>query len=243
MEAPCRKLWLVRHAESAGNVAREIAERDGLLEIDVAARDVDVELSSLGQRQARSLGSWLAAQESKPSLVYSSPHIRAHSTAQRIHEQLGLQTRLMVDERLREKELGLLNRLTRRGMQENFPEQAALRSALGKFYFRPPSGESWCDVILRLRSFLESLLLRHPGHDVLIASHQVVIVCMRYILEGFDEAEILRIDRTADVANCSVTTYERRGSDFTLLTYNSTEALRDMDETETHEPSGAKQPV
>jgi hypothetical protein len=30
------------------------------------------------------------------------------------------------------------------------PEQAEMRTRLGKFYHRPPSGESWCDVILRL---------------------------------------------------------------------------------------------
>ena len=31
------------------------------------------------------------------------------------------------------------------------------RGHVGKFYFRPPGGESWCDVILRLRSLLEMM--------------------------------------------------------------------------------------
>ena len=36
-------------------------------------------------------------------------------------------------------------------------ERAEFARLLGKFYFRPPAGESWCDVILRLRSVLETL--------------------------------------------------------------------------------------
>ena len=57
-----------------------------------------------------------------------------------------------MDERLREKEFGILDGLTTLGIRNGFPEQADFRKILGKFYHRPPGGESWCDVILRLRS-------------------------------------------------------------------------------------------
>lgn len=45
-------LWLVRHGESAGNVARARAHelRADRIEID-AAREVEVPLSALGERQ------------------------------------------------------------------------------------------------------------------------------------------------------------------------------------------------
>ena len=39
-------------------------------------------------------------------------------------------------------------------------------------------------------------------------SHQVIVLCMRYLVEGLDEEQILAIDRGGDVANCGVTTYE-----------------------------------
>jgi hypothetical protein len=42
---------------------------------------------------------------------------------------------------------------------------------------------------------------------VLISSHQVVVLCMRYLLENLDEAQILAIDAEGDVANCGVTEY------------------------------------
>jgi hypothetical protein len=65
--------------------------------------------------------------------------------------------RLRIDERLREKEFGLLDRLTRHGIQQKYPELHEQRAHVGKFYFRRPGGESWCDVILRLRSLTEMI--------------------------------------------------------------------------------------
>ena len=47
-----RTLWIVRHGQSAGNVARDAAEAAGLPVIDIAERDIDTPLSELGRRQA-----------------------------------------------------------------------------------------------------------------------------------------------------------------------------------------------
>jgi broad specificity phosphatase PhoE len=142
--------------------------------------------------------------------VLVSPYLRARRTAEIISEQGALAdqaTPFVVDERLREKEFGILDRLTGLGIREFHPEQAEFRRILGKFYHRPPGGESWCDVILRLRSALDTLSLHHGGRRVLIVSHQVVVLCLRYLLENLSEAELLAIDKQAEVANCGVTEY------------------------------------
>ena len=60
------KLWIVRHGESAGNLARDNAHAMGAALIDIQARDVDVPLSRLGEKQAAALGRWFA---SLPSAV------------------------------------------------------------------------------------------------------------------------------------------------------------------------------
>ena len=93
------------------------------------------------------------------------------------------------------------------GITKLHPEQAGFRQLLGKFYHRPPGGESWCDVILRLRSALETISLHHGGRRVLILTHQVVVLCVRYLLENLTEDAVLAIDREKDVANCGVTEY------------------------------------
>ncbi|MDF2902031.1 MAG: histidine phosphatase family protein [Phenylobacterium sp.] len=206
------RLWIVRHGESAGNVARDLAHASGLGRIDIAERDVDVPLSDLGKLQAQALGRWFAARppDERPEVVLTSPYLRAVQTADLVRGTGGLASSAVphcVDERLREREFGILDRLTSHGIKEHFPEQAAFRAAMGKFYHRPPGGESWCDVILRLRSALDTLSLHHAERRVMIVGHQVVVLCLRYLLENLSEAEILAIDAAGDVANCGVTDY------------------------------------
>ena len=78
----------------------------------------------------------------------------------------------------------------------------------GGLHWSTSPGESWCDVILRLRSFLDMLAREHRGDRVLVVAHQVIVNCMRYLLERLDESEILAIDRLGDVPNCGITSYE-----------------------------------
>jgi probable phosphoglycerate mutase len=227
-------LWLVRHGQSAGNVARDAAHASGQGRIDLLTRDADVPLSPLGKRQASSLAGWFAGLEPdrRPEIVWTSPYVRAGQTARAVVEAGGaarLDTALCVDERLREREFGILDRLTSAGIREFFPEQAEARALLGKFYHRPPGGESWCDVILRLRSALDTLSLHHRGQRVLIVAHQVVVLCFRYLLEGMNEADLLAIDAKGDVANCGITEY-RLGPDgqaLELECYNFIAPLRE----------------
>jgi probable phosphoglycerate mutase len=207
------RLWIVRHGESAGNVARDAAMAAGLPVIDIAERDVDVPLSSLGMEQASALGQWFASMsaEERPTAVLTSTYLRTRQTANIIRDGGAIhpEAATRVDERLREREFGILDRLTRFGIEQRFPDQAAARARMGKFYHRPPGGESWCDVVLRLRSVLDSVTLHYsrPGSRVLIVAHQVIVLCLRYLIEELSEAEILAIDKAGEVANCGVTEY------------------------------------
>jgi len=222
-------LWLVRHGESAGNVARDAAHARGAERIELSARDVDIMLSARGETQARALGGWFAAVvvEDRPEVLLASPYVRAQNTARLFREAGGAagDEPICIDERLREKEFGILDGLTTSGIASVFPEQAEFRRTLGKFYQRPPGGESWCDVIFRLRSLMDTIALHYAGRRVMIVAHQVVVLCLRYILENLTEEEILEIDREGDVANCSVTEYrfdpaKGREGKLALVRYN-----------------------
>jgi len=207
------RLWLVRHGQSQGNVARDAADESGSHEIDIDVRDVDVPLSDLGFEQAEAAGRWFAAlpKDERPEIILSSPYVRARQTAEAICNAGALAagpSRTIIDERLREREFGIFDRLTTVGIRERFPEEAAHRRRLGKFYHRPPGGESWADVILRLRSMLNTINLHYCDRRVMVVCHQVVVLCFRYILEELDEAEILSIDKQADVLNCGICAYD-----------------------------------
>ena len=243
-------VWLARHGESAGNVAREAAERNHSDVIDIATRDMDVGLSARGEEQAAALGERLRAtpEHERPDVVLCSPYVRARQTAGVALQVAGMAgVDVLVDERLREREFGMLDRLTSSGIQHRFPEQAAARAFLGKFYHRPPGGESWCDVALRMRSLFDTLSRDHSGRRVLVVGHQVVILMTRYVLEHLDEAQVLAIDRAEEVANCSVTIYDfdpHRGprGDLVLRTFNDVEHLRRSGAEVTREHDAATAP-
>ena len=231
------RLWIVRHGESAGNVARDAAHAQGADRIELSTRDVDIVLSPRGEEQARVLGRWFAAldPEARPDVMLASPYARAHSTATLLREAGGTaeDDAICVDERLREKEFGVLDGLTVSGVAAVYPDQAEFRRLLGKFYHRPPGGESWCDVIFRLRSLLDTIALHHAGRRVMIVAHQVVVLCLRYVIENMSEEQVLAIDREGDVANCSITEYRfdpdagGRGGGLTLVRYNAVPHLEE----------------
>lgn len=230
-------LWVVRHGQSAGNVARDAAHAAGLTRIALTHRDVDVPLSDLGREQATAFGHWFASfePERQPEILLASPYIRAVQTAELFRAAGGCDPLepICIDERLREKEFGILDGLTTAGVGDLQPEQAAFRKLLGKFYHRPPGGESWVDVIFRLRALMDTVSLHYGGRRVMIVAHQVVVLCLRYIIENLSEDEILAIDREGDVANCGITEYrldDAQGHDgkLVLARYNITAPMTEQ---------------
>lgn len=209
------RVWIVRHGQSESNVARLLAEEAATDDIGISVRDVDVPLSGLGREQARAVGRWFGGEpaDARPNVVLVSPYRRALETASLICETGGINVSradgsYVVDERLREKEFGVLNGLTKAGIASRHPHEYELRMLFGKFYHRPPGGESYPDVIMRLRSILGTITREYAAGDrVLIVCHSVVVNCFRYLLERMTEQEILEQDRVNEVLNCAVTDY------------------------------------
>ena len=231
-------ITLVRHGESVGNLADVEAHRLGAERLALDARDADVELSDRGRRQARALHDWLhdADADDRPDLVLSSPYRRAAETARIAVEGLGLE--VLLDERLRERSLGAFDGLTGRGIRAHYPEEAERRSKVGKFYYRPPSGESWADVVLRIRSLLADLRHGYEGVRVLVFSHEAVIKSFRYVLDGMDEQELMEVDRGTRLANASVSTWRRSGRDLVLDSFADATVV-DRADTEVTAEAGA----
>jgi probable phosphoglycerate mutase len=229
------ELVLVRHGESTGNLADARAHAEHAEVVDLEARDADIPLSPLGQRQAAAVGRWLAGDggaPQPPQVVLCSPYLRARSTAESVVAALAdAGTRLpplRTDERLRERDLGWWDGLTGAGVRARYPEESQRRDRLGKFYYRPPGGESWCDVALRMRSMLSSLREEHAGQRVLLVTHQAVIMNMRLVLEGLEEADVLHLDGIEPLANCSVTAYAGSDDGLALTVAGDTSAVADL---------------
>ena len=111
-------------------------------------------------------------------MALGMPYVRALQTAELFRAAGGAcgEPPICFDERLREKEFGILDGLTKAGIAERFPDQHEMRMLFGKFYHRPPGGESWCDVIARLRSVVGTVTREYSTNDrVLIVCHSIVV--------------------------------------------------------------------
>ncbi len=232
-QAPA-SLWLLRHGTSAGNEAAQAAWRAGALTVDIEDRDADVELTTEGQAQADAVGAWMAAlpADQRPTVVITSPYRRAVGTAERVVAALraapgGEEPLFRSDERLRERDQGALERLTGQGVARELPEEAERKDLLGKVWYRPPGGESWADVLLRVRSLLSLDLPRFAFQRVLLVSHQAVIMNVRTALEGLDEDTAVSIDEGQPQGNCALTRYVRGPGGLHLEVYADLTPVRE----------------
>jgi len=216
-------LVLVRHGESEANLAASAAEVAGAEVIDVPARDPDVHLSELGRRQSSALAPLMRSWVDAGARIWASPYVRAVETAQEAAAAAEVAPEISTDERLRDRELGVLDALTSAGVEARFPAEAARRRWLGKYYYRPPGGESWADVTLRLRSAL-SQISPAETRTVLVTHDAVVLLLVAHLLR-WSEAELLDFARTHTVGNASVTRLRFDGDGWGLLEYASTEHL------------------
>ena len=223
------ELVVIRHGESSGNAAAAAANAAGADVITVDRRDADVALSPVGVEQAQALGAALRplVMDGTATRVWSSPYLRARQTATyALGEELAAE--VLVDERLRDRELGVLDLLTARGVQNRFPLEADRRRWLGKFYHRPPGGESWVDVAFRLRAFLADLDA-DPADRAVLVGHDAVVLLVRYICERLSEQQVLSIQADDPVRNVSITRLARQSDgSWTLTDYNNVRHLQDQ---------------
>jgi broad specificity phosphatase PhoE len=206
-----QSLWFVRHGESRGNVANAAAREARALRLDIDVNDAHVELTDVGVEQAVAFGRWLGERpaERLPTHVVVSPYVRARETARLILETSGLDDLpLIVDERIRDREQGVLDRLTGEGLRSQFPDEAARRDYVGKFWYRPSGGESWADVATRMRAWLLETRLVMPDERVLVVTHDVPILIARYILESLAADE--STSYSGQLRNCSLTSFQVR---------------------------------
>ncbi len=209
-------LIATRHGESLANVEFQLAAETGALTVPITCRDADIPLSLHGQAQAQALGRWWAELPAtdRPRSVWCSPYVRTAETARIALAQssglgavpVGLPVRY--DERLRDRELGILEMLTAPAIEKEYPAEAARRRKMGELYYRPPGGESFLDVALRVRSLLRDLGEEEDGRPVLLVAHDCTVLMVRYVLDRLTETQLLELD---PVRNCSTGLWRSQG--------------------------------
>lgn len=202
-------LVLVRHGQSLFNQEKELINR-GILQTHTQrlrhTRNADLPLSTLGKKQAEATAKWLKREYKEFDVIFASPFERAEQTARIIARKFP-SARFIVEERLREKEVGVIDGLTTEEVGRLFPHEYERKKKEGKYYYRPSGGESYPDVNLRVWSFLTTLVREHATERILIVSHSVVMLAFRKLLEKLSEAALLKIDQESEIKNCGMIAY------------------------------------
>ncbi|OIV36025.1 hypothetical protein BIV57_18375 [Mangrovactinospora gilvigrisea] len=190
------ELLAARHGQSLANLRIPAAEAAGQAVTGLPARDADVPLTPLGIREARALGTHLCRPPHSPTTVLISPYTRTRDTYQNAVIQAAQDGLMLpvatVDDRLRDRAQGIFQLLTDATARRRFPQEHARRAQLGPYRHRPPGGESFPEVLARVRALLDDIRYTYsptPGTRILLVTHDAVILALRALAEGLDPAD------------------------------------------------------
>ncbi len=170
------KLYLIRHAESYGNIKGKIIST------------TDFELTEKGLRQSLCIGTKLRSElDGKPVTAYCSSLARARQTLSEILRCIGQENARIIETAfLKEMDLGLLEGMSWEERREKYPE-IDLDEKLS--LLQAPGGESYQDVIKRCRNFAEQYLNQeNAAENILIVSHGITLrILTNLLLDRPDE--------------------------------------------------------
>ena len=205
MQFSAKRIFLIRHGESEQNV--KLATPNVF--------DGDVHLTELGRKQADDAGGFLADYVETHhisldnSVLWESPYVRTEETSAEIRKHLAV-PKVYQDPRLIEKDFGEFNNVWYdewRSVNQHAAEvmDVRSRSMRGKFFERPPQGDSPLDVYMRVSSFLETIG-RDRYETVFIVAHGVVI---RVFLMRMFHYSLNWYFNAPKVPNCGIFLLER----------------------------------
>jgi broad specificity phosphatase PhoE len=168
----------------ASDVTRVFMVRHGATVLsaeDRFAGATDVALSDEGRAQTRRLAERLAAE--KIAAIFASPLGRTIETASILAAPHSL--RVQARDGLREISHGRWEQMTRREVEQKFPEEAA-EWEKDPYTFAPEGGESGLAVTARALPVLIEIVREFPDKSVLVVSHKATIRLLLSSLLGFD---------------------------------------------------------
>ncbi|MBI3957114.1 MAG: histidine phosphatase family protein [Candidatus Kerfeldbacteria bacterium] len=222
-----REIVIIRHGQSL----RNLVVGENFVIPDEAAReriaefyDHTIPLTDEGHRQSESTGPPLIQEFGMPDCVYHSGYVRAEQTV------IGLLRHLPVSERerirvyhkieLRERDPGYTWHMTYQEVEQHFPWLFEHHRRVGKFFYRPPGGQSLAELADgRVHSILGTVARDRPGSSVWFVCHGGVIRALRFNLERTPLADVDDLF-SEPIESCAVTRYVyEEGSEVPVRTH------------------------
>jgi len=206
-------IFLMRHAHSAAN---------GDMTLYRHIPDHAIPLSDMGIEQAIQAGKHFAEYLSQPTQLFEeksirlwySPYLRTKQTRDGLLEGMGNTTCFFKDMRehilLTELSFGLFDGLTDEECDEQYPEESRkfnlCKEYNGRFYAKPPNGESRYDVCVRIHQFFGTIIRDaeksgNPVSNVFVVSHGTTL---RAFVMMWLHKEVEWFENAQNPANCSI---------------------------------------
>jgi broad specificity phosphatase PhoE len=181
------ELYIARHGETLSNAEKRLT-----------GGGTNSPLTEKGIEQAKQLGNSL--QNIVFDAVYSSPLKRAVDT---VNIAFGGKYRILVDDRLSEIGLGVMEGNKFDDVSLDFPESGMLFFTSPLLYKTPPKGEHLNDMIERIDSFLSDIA--KTGHDkIFVLTHGYAL---RVLYACTVDKSISAIAEAPAYSNCELVHY------------------------------------
>lgn len=191
-----KRIILLRHGETTANIDATVYS---------TTPDNKITLTEAGHHQARQLGKTLhSIIKSESVLFYISTFTRCSQTFENVFRAFQFNKKKVIfDPRIREQEWGNYQRFSQH--PEDLEKTMKEREAVGKVYYRFDHGESGCDVLVRVSSFMESMF-RYMDHcdrekyeNIVIVTHGLT---MRYFIMRYLKLSVEDFERMWNPKNC-----------------------------------------
>jgi broad specificity phosphatase PhoE len=171
---------------------RLLMARHGQTDLNVGERwqgRTDLPLNAQGRAQARALAAQLPGDV---GAIVASPMLRARQTAELVAAPLGLAVEF--DPSFRERDFGVFEGLSGDEARVRYPALAAADAAY-RWDLEPPGAEAARAVVERVAGGLARIRSRHADGTVLLVTHGFVLRCLRYLIDGLDDAQFFGAPR------------------------------------------------
>ena len=210
-------LYFVRHGQSEGNAAKRLSEAGDSSAFSADFRDrhsSSFRLTDLGYQQARAAGIFLRQNVLGQDFVFDRMYVSEYARAQETAGLLGLPgANWLCDPYLTERDWGDADNLPDDERKKRFGE-ALKKREVEPFFWRPPNGESFSDLCLRVDRVLDTLHRECSDKRVIIVCHGEVMRAFQVRLERLSQVrfrDLIFSDRSEDrIHNCQITHYTRR---------------------------------
>lgn len=202
------RLFLIRHGQSAGNAQGRFGGHSA------------TPLSELGFEQARVTAEALAKENI--NAIYSSDLLRAVQTSEPLSKLTGIP--VITKPEFRERNVGVLEGLTFDESKQEYPDDYyALVNR--NVHHVITKGESYSDLLNRIKGELRSIIRRHRGERIAIFTHTGALCFMTLHLLGAIHRGTKQTPWII-TSNCGINRFEIRGPrNIRVLALNDTRHL------------------